>query len=356
MKTLPTPREMYKALSRRDRSYDGVFFVAVKTTGVFCRPSCPARKPKQENVEYFPAAKEAIYAGYRACFKCRPMDADGRPPRWVERLFKAVEASPTDRLRDRDLRALTIEPSRARRYFNDHYGMTFQAYHRARRLGIALARIREGGDLTHVALNHGYRSNSAFRDAFEKTFGQTPGRGRAGDCIVAALVPSPVGPLLMGATSTALCLLEFADRRAIEAQIKTLRARFEQSVVPGNNRILDQARRELAQYFDGRLRDFTTPLAYPGTPFQESVWKRLLEIPYGETISYEQLARDIGRVGAQRAVGTANGCNRIAIIIPCHRVVNKGGKLGGYGGGLWRKQFLLDLEQGSAGTLFESSN
>lgn len=197
-----------------------------------------------------------------------------------------------------------------------------------------------------VAMKHGYQSNSAFRDAFEKTFGKTPGAGRQDDCIVATLLPSPVGPLLLGATGKALCLLEFADRRALESQLKTLRSRFECTVVPGRNAVLDRAAGELSDYFAGRLRHFRTPLVYPGTPFQVAVWNRLIEIPYGDTISYEGLAEDIGRRGAQRAVGTANGSNRIAIMIPCHRVVNKGGKLGGYGGGLWRKQFLLDLERG----------
>ncbi|MBX3393773.1 MAG: bifunctional transcriptional activator/DNA repair protein Ada [Phycisphaerae bacterium] len=337
---------MFRAIVRRDCEYDGIFFAAVKTTGVFCRPSCPARKPRERNIEYFPTAKEALYAGYRPCLRCRPMDADGRPPPWVARLIDAVERSPADRLRDRDLRAMTIEPSRARRYFNEHYGMTFQAYHRARRMGMALARLREGGDLMTVAMKHGYQSNSAFRDAFEKTFGKTPGAGRRDDCIVATVLPSPVGSLLLGATDKALCLLEFSDRRALESQLKTLRARFECTVVPGRNSVLDQAADELSDYFAGRLRHFRTPLDFPGTPFQVAVWKRLLQIPYGQTISYERLAEDIGRPGAQRAVGTANGSNRIAIIIPCHRVVNKGGKLGGYGGGLWRKQLLLDLERG----------
>lgn len=345
---------MYRALERRDQSYDGIFFVAVKTTGIFCRPSCPARKPKPKNVEYFPIAKEALLAGYRACYKCRPMDTDGRPPRWVEQLIKTVESSPVQRLRDRDLRAMKIEPSRARRYFNDHYGMTFQAYHRARRMGMALAQIREGKKLMNVAYDHGYQSNSAFRDAFEKTFGRTPGEGRDADCIVATMFESPVGPLLLGATAKSLCLLEFADRRAIETQVKVLRSRFERSVVPGASPILDLAKLELKEYFVGNLKSFRTPIAYPGTPFQECVWNRLLTIPYGETISYERLATDIGRAGAQRAVGTANGANRIAIIIPCHRVVNKDGKLGGYGGGLWRKQILLDLERGAKGTLFDA--
>ncbi len=344
---------MQRAMMKGDASYDGVFFVAVKTTGVFCRPSCPAKKPLAKNVEFFGSAREALLSGYRVCKRCRPMDADGKPPPWVQRLLAAVERSPTGRLKDGDLRQMQIDPSRARRYFNDHYGMTFQAYHRARRMGLALSRIREGSKLTRVAYDHGYQSNSAFRDAFEKTFGKPPGRSDATKCIIASVMPSPIGPLLLGATDEALCLLEFGDRRALEAQIKRLRSRFESSVVPGENDLIAKAKSELALYFAGKLKRFSVPIDFPGTPFQHSVWKELLTIPYGRTISYEQLADAVGRPGAQRAVGTANGANRIAIIIPCHRVVNKSGKLGGYGGGLWRKQLLLDLERGDNVSLFD---
>lgn len=157
---------------------------------------------------------------------------------------------------------------------------------------------------------------------------------------------SPLGPLILAANAKGLCLLEFSDRRMLETQFKVLRTRFQSPLVPGENAHLKRIKDELARYFDGGLREFTVPLFYPGTPFQENVWRNLLKIPYGQTRSYEDLARAIGSPKAVRAVGTANGCNRVAIVIPCRRVVNKGGKLGGYGGGLWRKQALLDLEQG----------
>lgn len=331
-----------------DAGYDGIFVTAVKTTGIFCRPSCRAKKPRVENVEFFPAARDALLAGYRPCRRCRPMDTNGRPPAWVERLLEAGERRIDERMRDRDLRALGIEPVQARRYFNTHYGMTFQAYHRARRLGRAMAVLREGAHVTSTALSTGYASDSGFREAFEKLFGDAPTRRRAKSeaCIVAAMIENPVGPLLVGATETALCLLEFCDRRAIEKQISTWRGRFDAPVVPGTNRVLKQAIRELNEYFAGGRKTFDVPLHYPGTPFQMEVWRALLKIPYGQTISYAELARRVGRPDAQRAVGTANGCNRIAIVIPCHRVVNKDGRLGGYGGGLWRKQILLDLERG----------
>ena len=349
MCSTPSTAEMWRAVQNRDASYDCVFFLGVRTTGIFCRPSCPARKPRPKNVEFFPSAKEALLAGYRPCKRCRPMDTEGRPPAWVEQLFAYVEQTRGSRIRDRDLRAQSIDPARARRYFKRHYGMTFQAYHRARRLGEALGKIRRGGDLMDVGLEQGFDSVSGFRDAFGKVFGDTPGRSRDGDCIVMGAVESPIGPLLVVANSRAVCLLEFPDRRALETQIADLRKRFDCATVPGDNGRLKQLRAELAEYFAGKRRTFSVPIEYPGTPFQRAVWARLLEIPCGETLSYAQLAVDVGRPGAQRAVGTANGKNRFAIVIPCHRVVNKSGKLGGYGGGLWRKQFLLDLEQGASG-------
>ncbi len=351
MSKLPPIAEMQKAVAERDATYDGVFFLGVKTTGVFCCVNCPARRPKPQNLEFFPTAKQALLAGYRPCKRCRPMDTDGRPPAWVDRIFEEVERIKGRRIRDRDLRLIGIDPARARRYFKTHYGMTFQAYDRARRLGQAMMDIRNGASLDDVALGYGYESPSGFREAFGKTFGATPGQSRGSDCILTATIESPIGPLIVCATSDAMCLLEFTDRRAIDNQFKTLRKHFACAVVPGRNGPIDQAEAELAEYFAGRRRAFTVPLVYPGTPFQVAVWKRLIDIPYGETISYEQLAADVERPGAQRAVGMTNGMNRIGIIIPCHRVVNKNGKLGGYGGGLWRKQFLLDLERGDRSLL-----
>jgi AraC family transcriptional regulator of adaptative response/methylated-DNA-[protein]-cysteine methyltransferase len=346
MNTLPPLSEMERAIGARDPSYDGIFFVAVRTTGIFCRASCPARPALPKNREFFATARQAVFAGYRPCKRCRPMETDGRPPEWVGRLLGEVERDPQTRWRDRDLRRLAIDPSRARRYFNQHYGMTFQAFCRGRRMGHALQQIKRGTKLDDVALGNGYDSHSGFRDAFAKTFGKPPGKGREAGCIVVAWAESPLGPLVMGATDAGVCLLEFTDRRALETQVATVRRRFACAIVPGEHVLLDRLQDELDRYFAGTLTEFTIPLVYPGSPFQRKVWEQLLQIPYGETRSYEDVARAVGTPAAQRAVGTANGMNRIGIVIPCHRVVNKDGRLGGYGGGLWRKQFLLDLERG----------
>src|SRR5262245_17857740 len=354
----PKAREMQKAYLNRDESYDGVFYLAVRTTGVFCRPSCPARKPLPKNVTYFPTTREALFAGFRPCKRCRPMDANGKPPEWVNKLLAKVDEDSSRRLTDGDIRKLGVDSARARRYFLKHHGMTFQAYCRARRMGTALDQIRRGADLDEVALGNGYDSHSGFREAFMHTFGKSPGKSRDADCVVITWIESPVGPLLAGSNREGVCLLEFTDRRMLETQFDVLRRRLGCAIVPGENEHLKKLKRELADYFAGKLRQFTVPLVYPGTPFQKRVWDELLRIPYGQTRAYEEMAARIGHPGAQRAVGTANGCNRIAIVIPCHRVVNKDGKLGGYGGGLWRKQMLLDLEQGKSRerTLFDETS
>ncbi|MBI1808223.1 MAG: methylated-DNA--[protein]-cysteine S-methyltransferase [Ignavibacteria bacterium] len=344
--TSPSKREMERAYRSSDTSYDGIFYLAVRTTGIFCKPSCSARKPDPKNVEYYTSPKEAIFAGYRPCKRCRPLDPNGKPPEWVAELLTKIDADPIARYSDAVLRSIGIEPARARRYFLKNYAMTFQAYCRGRRLGKALEQIRLGTDLDDIALGYGYNSHSGFREAFVRTFGQPPGRSRAADCIVATWIESPLGPLIAAATSEGICLLEFIDRRMLEAQFATLRKHFTCAIVPNQNDHIKQLKNELAGYFDGTVKKFSVKLVYPGTQFQQKVWSELLKIPYGGTTSYEEVAQRIGSPTASRAVGTANGMNRIAIVIPCHRVVNKNGELGGYGGGLRRKQMLLRMECG----------
>jgi AraC family transcriptional regulator of adaptative response/methylated-DNA-[protein]-cysteine methyltransferase len=206
--------------------------------------------------------------------------------------------------------------------------------------------LRRTFSFDEVVMETGFESHSAFRGAFVRMFGNASVCDPQDDRMVVGWVESPLGPLLTGATDEGICLLEFTDRVKLETQIETMRRRFKCPIVPGDNRHLTQLREQLDAYFAGRLRNFSVPLVAPGTPFQEKVWSALLKIPYGQTLSYEELASRVGAPGAQRAVGTANGSNRIAIVIPCHRVVNKNGKLGGYGGLLWRKEALLHLERG----------
>ncbi len=223
--------------------------------------------------------------------------------------------------------------------------MTFQAFHRMRRMGSALEELRTGSRELAVGLAHGFESSSGFRDAFERLFGTTPGRSAHLATIRIARLETPLGPMVGGATEDGLCFLEFADRRAFATQAAALRKRLNAVMAPGTNAHLIQVRRELHEYFAGRLRTFAVPLALHGTGFQAKVWNALCEIPYGETRSYEEIARAIGMPGAYRAVGRTNGANRIPIVVPCHRVIGNDGKLTGYGGGLWRKKWLLDHER-----------
>ena len=342
---LPSSRSMYAAVLRKDPSYDGLFYTGVRTTGIFCRPSCRAKTPKRENVQFFPAVKDALFAGYRACLRCKPLISIGSHPAWVKDLLARVESREGARLKDFELAQDGIDPARARRYFQEHFGMTFQAYSRARRLSGALSQLRLGFDLDNTAADAGFESLSGFRDAFSKVFGEPAGKADRAQAIHLGWVETPLGPMIAGSREGALILLEFTNRRMMEAQIETLRKRFKTAFLPEDDDVIRRTRRELDEYFEGKRREFSVPLDYPGTPFETKVWSGLLKIPYGETRSYEDLAKVTGSKGAVRAVGSANGRNRISIVIPCHRVVNKSGALGGYGGGLWRKQALLSLEQ-----------
>jgi AraC family transcriptional regulator of adaptative response/methylated-DNA-[protein]-cysteine methyltransferase len=341
--TLPPIAEMQRAYLQRDAAYNGLFFLGVRTTGIFCRPTCPARKPLPKNVEYFATARDALAAGYRPCKRCRPMELDEEPA-WARRLIDEIEREPSSRITEGELARRGVDPATVRRYFKRRYGMTFQAYARSARLAGALHAIREGASLDTAVFESGYDSHSGFRDAFARTFGNTPGKSRDGNCIVLTWLKSPLGPLVAGATTDGVCLLEFTDRRMLATQFAVLRRLFDRPAAPGTNQHVRQLASELDAYFAGTLRDFTVPLVYPGTPFQRCVWDELRRIPYGQTRSYEELAAQVGQPRGPRSVGKANGQNRIAIVIPCHRVVRKDGHLGGYGGGLRRKQFLLELE------------
>ena len=230
--------------------------------------------------------------------------------------------------------------------------MTFHGYQRARRLAGAMGRIRHGAPLTDTAYEAGFESESGFRDAFARLLGTSPGRARAREheapAAVVTRVTTPLGPMIAVAGERALLLLEFADRRMLERQLQTVARRLTVRLLPGDSPLFAQAQRELDEYFAGERRAFEVPLETPGSEFQQAVWAGLRAIPYGETRSYGEQARALGRPAAVRAVARANGDNRVAIMIPCHRVIGADGSLTGYGGRLWRKRALLGLEQGHA--------
>jgi O-6-methylguanine DNA methyltransferase len=246
--------------------------IAVATTGIFCRPGCPAPAPKPVNATLLSSARAALFAGYRACLRCRPLE-EARPPITDAELRRATE-----------LRPVLAAARRVRRY-------------------------RSGATT-----------------------------------IVTRVLATPIGPVLAGATAQGICLLEFTDRRMLPTQLRVLQRRLGMPVVAGRHRHLDRLQAELDEYFAGSRRNFSVPLIAPGSDFQERTWAELRRIASGETVSYEELAMRVGVPRAQRAVGTANGANRIALVIPCHRVVRKSGETGNYGGGRWRKQWLLRHE------------
>ncbi len=336
---------MYQALLDRDSEFQGVFVVGVKTTRIFCRPTCPARKPKAENVEFFADAHAALLAGYRACLRCRPMDRSPAPPSALLELIELVEQSPSARLRERDLRQRGLDPSTVRRQFQKHFGMTFHAYQRNRHMGLALQNIRAGSSVVQSQHNSGYESASGFWSSFRQVFGETASQGSYVHAVRAKWLESPLGGMLALADDDGLHLLEFVDRRALETEITSLRRRLKCAVVPGEHALLTQIECELTEYFAGRQAKWRTPLLPHGSPFEHQVWDQLQAIPPGHTRSYGEIAEHIGRPAAVRAVGRANGKNCLAIVIPCHRVIGADGKLTGYGGGLWRKQWLLDHER-----------
>src|SRR6267378_2936643 len=286
LELLPPAETMYRALMKRDPSFEGIFYIGVRTTGIFCRPTCSAKKPARENVDFFATSSDALESGYRPCLRCHPLDPNARPPKLIERLRAEVERAPGGRLTDKELATLSIDPSTARRQFKRHYGMTFQAYHRARRMGLALNQVRKGDRVDQARNGSGFESESGFRDAFTKIFGE-----------------SPLGPMIAVADDQGLRLLEFIDRRATERELSILRKRLCTNVVPGKHRNLATVRLQLGDYFAGQKLEFEVPLAPVGSPFQLRAWKILQSIPIGETRSYSWMAKRLGDENARRAVG-----------------------------------------------------
>lgn len=337
-------REMTSAWQRRDSTFDGLFVFGVKTTGIFCKPSCPSR-PRAEHVEFFGSIGEAERAGYRACKRCRPEAANGKPPTWVASLMDQVKSVADERVSAKQLRQLGVTPERARRWFQQNYGMSFAAWQRGVRLSRAFNDLREGAELDDVIFKLGFESHSGFRSAFGKAFGGAPCAAvKNADCLRASLIETPMGPMLAAANDRAVVLLEFADRRGLAGSYARMKRLWDAPVVPGDNKVLVQLRAELAEYFGGERMKFSAPVELRGTQFQEQVWRELMRIPSGETRSYSDVAKAVGREGAVRAVARANATNRLYLIVPCHRVIGADGRLSGYGGGLARKKRLLELE------------
>lgn len=340
-----TINSFYQALLNRDSGYVGIFYVGVKTTSVFCIATCRARKPKKENVEFYTTFKEALDAGFRPCKICKPTENAHQAPPQVEKAIDLVRDNPKSKISDYQLQENDISPILVRRWFKKQYGITFQAYQRMYRINSALEELKSGKKSLETAYSTGYESLSGFGYMFKKVIGASPKNSATDSVILVDRVTTPLGPMFVCATERGICLLEFVDRRMLETEFKDLQRLLGAKIISGENKHIKQAKKEIIEYFSGTRKTFDVKLDAPGTVFQKQVWQVLSTIKYGTTITYQKQAQEIENPNAVRAVASANGYNRISIIVPCHRVIGKNGKLTGYGGGLERKRWLLEHER-----------
>ena len=339
--TTPVDEEAaWAAFERRDRNWDGRVIGAVKTTGIYCKPSCPARRPRRENVEFFANAEEARAAGYRSCLRCRP-DEIGRDRGAVAKAVRLIEESEEAPSLSGLAAAVGYAPHHFQRIFTRDVGVSPAAYSRALRANRAKDALGENGSVTEAIYEAGYSGPSRFYADAKERMGMTPSAwrdGGRGETIRYVIAESPLGDLLVAATSKGICRLTFdEDERALKRRFPNA------TIVPDDGTI--------SAWAEGALMAIEHPAQTPelpidvrGTAFQEAVWKELRKIPLGETRSYADIAAAVGQPQAVRAVGTANGKNPVAVLVPCHRVIRSDGSLGGYAGGLDRKRKLLAAE------------
>lgn len=228
--------------------------------------------------------------------------------------------------------------------------MTFHAYQRFLRINTAFRNIKDGDSVIEAAYKNGFDSLSGFQYSFKKVTGLNPSAGKNHSTLSITRINTPLGPMFAIAADDGICLLEFTDRRMLETEFKQLSKALRTNIIPGNSPYFDQLKQELEEYFEGSRKVFTIPISSPGSDFQKSAWAQLQNIPYGTTVSYKQHAVAIGNPNSIRAAARANGTNRLAIIIPCHRVIGDDGELKGYGGGIWRKKWLLEHEMNNCKT------
>jgi len=333
-------QEAWAAFERRDRGWDGRLIGAVKTTGIYCKPSCPARRPRRENVEFFASGAEALAAGYRPCLRCRP-DEVGRDREAVARAVSLIESAEEQLSLEQLGSAVGYAPHHFQRLFKRDLGVSPAEYGRALRAKRAQEHLLGDGRVTDAIYDSGYSGPSRFYDDAHQRLGMTPSAwrdGGSGETIRWTRFDSTLGPMLIAATAKGICRLTFDDS---EASLERL--------FPNATLVEDGG--GMRALVEGALAAIERPLAAPelpidvaGTAFQEAVWKELRKIPPGETRSYAQIAAAIGQPKAVRAVGSANGDNHVAVLIPCHRVIRSDGSLGGYAGGLERKRKLLEAE------------
>src|SRR3954452_12735191 len=334
------PDTAWAAFMRRDRSWDGRVIGAVTTTGVYCKPSCPARRPKRAHVIFYASGEEARAAGFRSCLRCKP-DAVGRDRLAVAKAVKIIEAAEEPPVLAELAEAVGYAPHHFQRLFKRDLGVSPAEYARGLRSKRAEAALKQSGRVTDAIYDAGYSAPSGFYSYAKERLGMTPSAwrdGGRGETIRWTTFESPLGEMLIAATAKGICRLTFDDDEA------GLKRQFPYATIVKD----EGGMRELVE---GALAAIERPAAAPelpidvaGTAFQEAVWRELRKIPLGETRSYAEIAAAIGQPKAVRAVGTANGDNHVAVLIPCHRVIRSDGSLGGYAGGLDRKRRLLAAE------------
>ena len=330
----------WAAFMRRDRAWDGRVIGAVKTTGIYCKPSCPARRPKRENVEFFLTGEEARAAGYRSCQRCKP-DEVGRDREAVARAVKLIEQVEEAPTLDEIAAAVGYAPHHFQRIFKRDLGVSPAEYARGLRNRRTEAALKANGRVTDAVYDAGYSGPSSFYSDAKERLGMTPSAwrdGGRGEPIRWTHFDSPLGQMLIAATSKGICRLTFEDSEG------SLRRLFPNATIVEDSGGLKELVEGALEAIERPLAAHELPIDVAGTAFQESVWRELRKIPAGETRSYAEIAAAIGQPKAVRAVGTANGDNHVAVLIPCHRVIRSDGSLGGYAGGLDRKRKLLAAE------------
>ncbi|KXV39687.1 6-O-methylguanine DNA methyltransferase [Gluconobacter japonicus] len=342
---LPDPETLYAALLSRNETFDGQAFVCVSSTGIFCRLTYPARKPKREHCTFFQTIGECLNAGFRPCKRCHPLQASALADPSISALLHSLEAQPDRRWSEGHIVKMGYDPSTIRRSFKRQFGMTFLEMARQRRIREGFETLAGGGKVITAQHEASFDSASAFRTAFARLLGCLPSELRPNKLLQATWIPTPLGGMIAVSSRSHLHLLEFLDRKALPAELKRLHTTSNGEIGIGRLPPSEQAKSELEAYFSARSDSFQTPLALNATPFTRLVWNALQTIPAGETRSYSDIARQIGHPSAVRAVARANGANQIALMIPCHRVIGANGSLTGYGGGLWRKQRLIEIER-----------
>jgi AraC family transcriptional regulator of adaptative response/methylated-DNA-[protein]-cysteine methyltransferase len=341
--------KLWEAVLARDARSDGRFVYAVRTTGIYCRPSCPSRRPKRESVRFFSGPDVAALAGFRECRRCQPR-AGAPPAPGLDHVRKAATfiASHADEAITLSTLAAHVgtSPFHLQRIFSRLLGISPRAYQDALRAQRFRSDLRTGKPLTGAIYDAGYGSSSRVYERRPTGPGITPAeyrRGAKGTAITFTVVNSSLGRLLVAGTEKGLCSVKLGDRD--EALERDLRAEYPSATIERERGAFADWVRKIVEHLDGRAQDIDLPLDLKATAFQWKVWRYLQSIPYGETRAYSDVARAIGEPRAIRAVARACATNHVCLVIPCHRVVQKDGGLGGYRWGVERKRRLLQKEK-----------